>query len=94
MKRHPLNVFPLVFGAVLILLAARIALPVRGWLFDIPRWFLPAAVIVIGAALMSPLFTLRNAQKSRSGESDGIEQDRPDVENGSGDPSDGTPEEG
>ncbi len=57
MKRHPFNIFSLLFGSILILLAAWIAFPVRGWLFSIPRWFLPTVVILIGAALMGPLFT-------------------------------------
>ena len=59
MKRHSVNVFSLVFGVALILLAAWIAFPTRGWLFGSPRWLPPTAVIVVGAALMSPLFTSR-----------------------------------
>ncbi len=63
MKRHPVNVFPLAFGIILILLAAWIAVPDQGWLFDPPRWLLPAAVILVGAALMSPLFTSKENKK-------------------------------
>ena len=72
MKRHTFNVFSLVLGVILILLAAWIAFPARGWPFGVPRWFLPAAVILVGAALMSPLFT------SRAGDTASAEED-PDV---------------
>ena len=94
MKRHSFNVFSLAFGLTLIVLAGWIGFPARGWLFGTPRWLLPTLVILVGAVLMNPLFTSRDAGKRRSDESDGIEQDRPDVENGIGDPSGGTPEEG
>lgn len=59
MKRHSVNMFSLLFGVILLLAAAWIAFPVRGWLFGTPNWLLPAAVILVGAALMSPLFTSR-----------------------------------
>ncbi|MCY4367989.1 MAG: hypothetical protein OXF41_00925 [bacterium] len=59
MKRHSVNVFSLVFGVLLIMAAAWIAFPMRGWLFGTPHWLLPVAVILVGAALMSPLFTSR-----------------------------------
>jgi len=59
MKRHSFNVFSLAFGLTLIVLAAWIGFPARGWLFGTPRWLLPAVVILVGAALMSPLFTSR-----------------------------------
>ena len=41
MKRHPFNVFSLVFGIVLILLAAQIAFPARGWFFGHPPLVAP-----------------------------------------------------
>ena len=68
MKRHPFKVFSLVFGLVLILLAAWIAFPSREWLFGFPRWLLPAAVILLGAGLITPLFTTRGGGKQPSGE--------------------------
>ena len=74
MKRRPFNVFSLVFGVILILLAAWIAFPVRGWLFGIPHWFLPAAVILVGAALMSPLFTSREGNSRGPKGSGDVEQ--------------------
>ncbi len=63
MKRHPLNVFSLLFGIVLILAATWTAFAPRGWLFASTQWqlVLPAAAILLGAALMSPLFTTRRA---------------------------------
>ena len=65
MKRHPLNVFSLLFGIVLILAATWTAFAPRGWLFAPSQWHwqlvLPAAAILLGAALMSPLFTTRRA---------------------------------
>ena len=64
MKRHTFNVFSLVFGAILILAAAWSAFSGQGWLFGIPHWFLPTAVILAGAALMSPLFTSRQRNKT------------------------------
>ena len=82
MKRHSLNVFSLVFGIALILIAAWTAFAPRGWLFRTPewrwQWAPPAAAILLGAAMMSPLLTnMRN--KKASGDA------------GEGDPS---PEEG
>ena len=74
MKRHSVNVFSLVFGAILLLAAAWIAFPVRGWLFGTPHWLLPVAVILVGAALMSPLFTTgadRGRDREESGGPDG-----------------------
>lgn len=81
MKRHPFNVLPLMFGAGLILLAAWIAFPRGGWFFGLPRWLPPVAAILIGAALMTPLFTSRkNAGRS----SDGGDEARPPSEAGKG----------
>ena len=76
MKRHSLNVFSLVFGLILILAAAWIAFPARGWLFGIPHWFLPAAVILVGAALMSPLLTSRDRNTRSPGESGDVDEPR------------------
>ena len=73
MKRHSVNVFPLVFGVLLIMAAAWIAFPMRGWLFGTPHWLLPVAVILVGAALMSPLFTSRRdngRDRDESGDAD------------------------
>ena len=67
MKRHPFNAFSLVFGVILILFAAWVAS--GEWLSGIPQWFLPAGVIVVGAALMSPLFTSRGSNRRRPEES-------------------------
>lgn len=66
MKRHSLNAFSLVFGIVLILLAAWTAFAPRGRLFDTQQWqwLLPTAVILVGAALMSPLFTTTKRNKT------------------------------
>lgn len=66
MKRHSVNVFSLAFGLILILLAATTAFPARGWLFGVPQWLLPAAVIVVGVALMSPLLTYKKAKPEGS----------------------------
>ena len=76
MKRHPLNVFSLVFGLGLILMAAWavwIGFPERGWFFDASHWLFPAAVIVVGVALMSPWFT---SIRKKTGE-DETEEDSP-----------------
>ena len=73
MKRHSVNVFSLVFGVLLIMAAAWIAFPMRGWLFGTPHWLLPMAVILVGAALMSPLFTSRRdngRDRDESGDAD------------------------
>ena len=73
MKRHTFNVFSLVLGVILILFAAWIAFPARGWPFGVPPWFLPAAVILVGAALMSPLFTSRDGNDTSSTDNPGAE---------------------
>ncbi|MCQ3804088.1 MAG: hypothetical protein OXC98_07925 [bacterium] len=73
MKRHPLNLFSLVFGSVLILVAAWAVwngFPARGWFFDASHWLFPAVVIVVGVALMSPLFT---SMRKKTGEDDADE---------------------
>ena len=74
MKRHTFNVFPLVFGAILILVAAWSAFSGQGWLFGIPYWFLPAAVILVGAALMSPLFASRQSNRRHPEENGEVAQ--------------------
>lgn len=63
MKRHPFNVFSLMFGTALILLAswaAWIALPWPGWLLRASDWLLPSAAILVGAAMLIPLLTRRS----------------------------------
>ena len=72
MKRHALNVFSLVFGVLLILAAAWIGFPARGWWFDMPRWLLSAAVIVVGAALMSPVFTSKEVTSRSADQVDDV----------------------
>ena len=74
MRRHSFNVFSLVFGVILILLAAWIAFPARGWLFGTPQWLLPVVVILVGAALMSPLFTSKENNRRSPEESAAVEQ--------------------
>jgi len=62
MKRHPFNLLSLMFGMFLILLAAWttwFVFPIRAWVIDFSRWLLPAAAILVGAALLSPLFKPR-----------------------------------
>ena len=62
MKRHPFNLLSLMFGIFLILLAAWttwFVFPIRAWVIDFSRWLVPAAAILVGAALLSPLFTPR-----------------------------------
>ena len=73
MKRHPFNLLSLLFGTFLVLLAAWttwLAFPVRGWVIDFSRWLLPAAAILVGAALLSPLFTPKKAKKISGDESE------------------------
>lgn len=60
MKRHPFNLLSLTFGIFLILLAAWttwFVFPIRAWVIDFSRWLVPAAAILVGAVLLSPLFT-------------------------------------
>lgn len=74
MKRHPFNVLSLMFGIFLILLAAWTtwtAFPVRGWVIDFSRWLLPSAAILVGAALLSPLF--RSNQRIEESRDDTVE---------------------
>lgn len=91
MKRHSFNMFSLAFGLALIVLAAWIGFPARGWLFGTPRWLLPAVVILVGVVLMSPLFTSR-ASHGRDGEESG-DVDRP-MEGGQARPSEESTPEG
>ena len=67
MKRHPFNVLSLMFGIFLILLAAWttwFVFPIRAWVIDFSRWLVPAAAILVGAALLSPLFTSKRDKKT------------------------------
>ena len=80
MKRHRFNIFPLVFGAILILVAAWSAFSGPGWLFDIPHWLVPAAMILIGAALISPLLTSRQSNGEHPEENGEVEQS-PEADN-------------
>lgn len=72
MKRHPFNIFSLITGVVLVVLAAWavwIAVPLRGsYVIDFSRWLVPAAAIVVGAALLSPLFTPNRNKKNHEDE--------------------------
>lgn len=73
MKRHPFNVLSLIFGTFLVLAAVWatwIGFPTRGWFFDTSRWLLPAAAILVGGALLSPLFT-RQGEDTAADETDG-----------------------
>ena len=57
MKRHPFNLLSLMFGIFLVLLAAWttwFVFPIRAWVIDFSRWLLPAAAILVGAALLQP----------------------------------------
>ena len=74
MKRHTFNVFSLVFGAILILVAAWSAFSGRGWLFDIPHWLVPTAAILVGAALMRPLFASRQRNRRHPEENGEVAQ--------------------
>lgn len=72
MKRHPFNIYSLITGVALVLSAAWavwITVPLRGsFIVDFSRWLVPAAAILIGAALLSPLFTRRKNKKSSEDE--------------------------
>ena len=84
MRRHAFNVFSLVLGLVLIVLATWIAFPARSWLFGVPRWLLPAAVILVGAALMSPLLTSRDRPEKSPEQSGDVEPDQAMINTPSG----------
>ncbi|MDE0130769.1 MAG: hypothetical protein OXQ32_00705 [bacterium] len=80
MKRHPFNLLSLMFGIFLILLAAWttwFAFPIRAWVIDFSRWLVPAAAILVGAALLSPLFTPKRDKKTSG---NGIEEDTSGLE--------------
>ena len=79
MKRHPFNLLSLMFGIFLIGLAAWttwFVFPIRAWVIDFSRWLVPAAAIVVGAALLGPLFTPKQRDNA-SGEE--TEDDGPEV---------------
>ena len=56
MKRHSFKAFSLVFGVMLILLSGWVAFPSGDWLFGVPRWLVPATVMLAGVGLINPLF--------------------------------------
>lgn len=73
MKRHPFNLLSLLFGTFLVLLAAWttwLAFPVRGWVIDFSRWLIPTAAILVGAALLTPLFTPKQAKRTSGDETE------------------------
>ena len=80
MKRHTFNAFSLVFGAILILAAAWSAFSGQGWLFDIPHWLVPTAAILVGAALISPLFASKQSNR-RHPEENGKVAQSPETDN-------------
>lgn len=67
MKRHSPNVFALMFGATLIVLAAVFATPARGWPFGMLRWLLPTTVILAAVAIMRPLFSSKQSKTASPG---------------------------
>lgn len=74
MKRHPFNILSLLFGVFLILAAASaawITFPTPRWVLDFSDWLLPGAAILIGAALLSPLFTTKRPGKTSGDETEG-----------------------
>lgn len=80
MKRHPFNLLSLMFGIFLVLLAAWttwFVFPIRAWVIDFSRWLVPAAAILVGAALLSPLFTPKQNKKTSG---NGIEEDASGLE--------------
>ena len=74
MKRHTFNAFSLVFGAILILVAAWSAFSGPGWLFGIPHWLVPTAAILVGAALISPLFASKQSNRRHPEENGEVAQ--------------------
>lgn len=80
MKRHPFNILSLVFGVILVLIAAGaawITFPAPRWVLDFSDWLLPGAAIVIGAALLSPLFTAKHPEKTSGDDTDSRTTDGP-----------------
>jgi len=84
MTRHPFNLLSLMFGIFLIGLAAWttwFVFPVRAWVIDFSRWLLPAAAILVGAALLSPLFTPRQrdqgVEEETEDDASGLEAETP-----------------
>lgn len=76
MKRHPFNLLSLMFGIFLILLAAWttwFVFPIRAWVIDFSRWLVPAAAILVGAALLSPLYTPRQSDDAPQDDASGLE---------------------
>ena len=84
MKRHPFNLLSLMFGMFLVGLAAWttwFVFPIRAWVIDFSRWLLPAAAILVGAALLSPLFKPRQRDHGMEDETEddasGLEPETP-----------------
>lgn len=79
MKRHPFNVFSLIFGIILIMVAASAAwvpYPAPRWIFDTSDWLIPGAAILVGGALLSPLFTPKQPKNTPG---DATESETPGV---------------
>ena len=76
MKRHPFNAVSFGFGVLFIVIAAGVALPSKPWWFGIPPWLIPVALLLLGALIMRPLFTMRV-----SDEPSPVEGDHPDSRN-------------
>ena len=76
MKRHPINVFSLVFGVILILLSVWIAFPRRGEIYNMPQWLVPAVLILIGGALISSMFLMRGRREESGADADVAEDGR------------------
>ena len=73
MKRHPFNILSLVFGVILVLIAAGaawITFPAPRWVLDFSDWLIPGAAIVVGAALLSPLFTTEHPSRTSGDETE------------------------
>lgn len=60
MNRHRFDPISFVFGALFVAIAAAIALPETPWQFVFGGisfgWILPAALILVGVALLAPAF--------------------------------------
>ena len=59
MKRHPLNVFSLGFGVVLILLAVGLVVPTEFSYIATLRWLVPLALVLVGISMLGSLFRRR-----------------------------------
>ncbi len=76
MYRHRFDAVSFVFGVAFLALAAMFALPVKPWDiyfgFDL-GWLLPTAVLVVGVALLTPLFR-RSTQPAPPADSAGLDE--------------------